>query len=126
MEFRIIARSEDELMERIHEMKSFHAAAINYELFWQVMHNIGNGPTRRRVEDWKSQSLAEWIVFYEEYNITVNKIQLSLIFEYVNRYFTGILQANSQGHYKAIVRSNISEADNIFTLERISLNTLSI
>ncbi|MEO1031244.1 MAG: hypothetical protein AAFX55_07550 [Bacteroidota bacterium] len=126
MEFTIVAKNEEEIIERIQNVKILFDADIDYILFWAVLHNIGNGPTRRRPEDWKSLDVIEWVEFYRNYKIVVSERQIRLIFEYVNRYFPGILQLNSDGKYKAILRNNISEADNIFTLERIAFTSLSI
>ncbi|MFY0630978.1 MAG: hypothetical protein JXR05_11390 [Flavobacteriaceae bacterium] len=113
-------------MERIHLMKLFFESNIDYTLFWTIIHNIGNGPTRRNPQDWESLTIDEWVEFYASYKINISNSQLKLIFDYILRYFPNIIRMTSKDTYKSIVRNNLSESDDFFTLEKISLFSFSI
>ena len=125
MEYKITIDGPEELETRIIELKAINDAGIDYSLFWNVLRQLRNGVTSPRPADSNSFDSSGWSEFLSEYGVQLSPNQIELIFNYTIKYHRNILRKDSSGNFQAIGNINISEDENPFGFEMISLNSLT-
>ena len=89
------ALNERSLLEQIESLKHIAKLGVVWQLFHDIVINAHNGTTsqmRFRPEDRNSFILGGWVQHYAKYQIAVDEDQIELIFDYLIKYHSGILQ----------------------------------
>ncbi|MCK7590606.1 hypothetical protein M0G43_08480 [Subsaxibacter sp. CAU 1640] len=105
--------------KRINLLKELFDNRVTYDLFWNLLYNMHNGPTRRIRIQWNSFDIAGWAEFYKRENIEVNENQIKLVFDYLNIYHNNVVIGLGQNKYQANHNYDIQEEN--FMIELIAL-----
>lgn len=124
MKLTVEVRDEDQLEEKIKQLGRLNSLGLDYELFWDVVHNLNNGvtsPTRRNKFDIKG-----WVEFYNSYKIELEEELLETFFEYLSKYYSHILIKETKTEFIQLLPNNISIDESPFGLETIVLKSMEI
>lgn len=109
----------DELIEQINDFKKVLKSGIDLNVFLKLISHSTDGEVVRMMGQYANVlPLEDWVLLYKKAGIEINEEQLSVFFEYVNKYFRKYFE-KVQGNKYAIKRGVDFRQNEDFKFEKI-------